>query len=54
MLHRARRWWTHFVYVCFRVCDWQKPEYSQFEPMADDAITQGGIQGLGSPLYTCD
>ena len=23
-------------------------------PMADDTITRGGIQGLGSPLYICE
>ena len=30
-----------------------KPEDPQFEPMAEDAITWGGIRGLGSPLYIC-
>ena len=37
------------------VCGWQNSEDPgpQFEPMADDAITQGGIRGLGSPLYIC-
>ena len=43
--------------ICFafvlRKCGWQKSKYPQFEPMADDAITQGGIRGLGSPLYIC-
>ena len=36
------------------VCGWQKPEDPNLSPMADDTITQGGIQGLGSPLYICE
>ena len=30
----------------------QKPDDPQFEPMADDAITQGDIRGLRSPLIS--
>ena len=40
--------------VCFHVNGRQNLKYPQFEPhMADGAIAQGGIQGLGSPLYIC-
>ena len=39
-----------FFCVCFYVCGRQKPEDPQFEPMADDAITRGGI-GLGLLVY---
>ena len=36
-----------FIFACGR----QKPEDPNLSPMADDAITQGGIGGLGSPVY---
>ena len=42
MPHSAQRLWTHLYCVCFYVCGQQKPEDPQF-PIADDAITQGGI-----------
>ena len=32
------------VYFC--VCGRQKPEDPQIEPMAEDAITQGGLGGM--------
>ena len=51
--HSMWRSWTHLVCICFCVCGWQKPEDPKLSPMADDAITQGGIWGLGSPLYIC-
>ena len=53
MPHGAQRSWTHLYYVCFSMCGQQKPEDPQFEPMADDTITQGSIGGLGSPMYIC-
>ena len=30
------------------------PKTPKLSPMADDAITQGGIGGLGSLVYICD
>ena len=52
-LHGTRRSWTYFVCVCFHVCAWSAKTWIplNLSPMADDAITWGGIQGLGSPLY---
>ena len=35
------------------MCGRQKPEDPQNKPMADDAITQGGIGGLVSLVYIC-
>ena len=32
---------------------WQKPEDPQNKPMADDAMTQGGIGGLVFLVYIC-
>ena len=41
------------IFWCvFHVCSRQKHEYPNMSPMADNAITQGDIRGLGSPLYT--
>ena len=51
MRHGAQRSWTHLLCVCFCVCGRQNPYTPNLSPMADDAITQGGIQGLESPLY---
>ena len=31
----------------------KNPKTPNLSPMADDAITRGGIQGLGSPAYIC-
>ena len=31
----------------------KNPKTLNLSPMADDAITWGGIRGLGSPLYIC-
>ena len=53
MPHGVQRSWTRFVWVCFHVCGLHKPEDSSLSPMADNAITRGGIWGLGSPLYIC-
>ena len=52
MLHGAQRLWTlWFLPLFLRVC-WQKPVDLQIEPpMADNAITQGGMEGLGSLVY---
>ena len=48
--HRTRRSWT-----CLFLRIWlAKPKTPNLSPMADDTITQGGIRGLGSPLYICD
>ena len=41
-----------FAFV-FCMCGQQKPEDPNLSPMADDAITLGGIQGLESPFYVC-
>ena len=41
-----------FAFV-FCVCGQQNPNTPNLSPMADDAITWGGILGLGSPLYIC-
>ena len=35
----------------FGVCGRQNPKTPHLSPMADDAITRGGIGGLGSPVY---
>ena len=40
----------NLFYTCFCMCDWQKPKYPTWRPMADE----GGIQGLGSPLCICE
>ena len=53
MLHGAWRSWTHLLCICFCMCCQQKPKTPNLSPMADDAITWGGIRGLGSPLYIC-
>ena len=55
---KCTRSWRHLLCVCFSVCGRQKPEcITNLSPVADDAITQGGIRGLGSPLaslvYLC-
>ena len=42
-----------FVSRCFCVCGRQKPKDPKLSPMADDAITQGFIGSLVSPLYIC-
>ena len=39
-----------FVFAC--VVD-QNPKTPNLSPVADNAITQGSIQGLGSPSYIC-
>ena len=51
--HSMLRSWTHLFYVCFCVCGLQNPKTPNLSPMADDAITQGGTWGQGSPLYIC-
>ena len=43
-----------FVVRLFCVCDGQKFEDPKLRPMADDAITQSGIGGLGSLVYICE
>ena len=54
MLHSARRWWTHFVCVCFCGCGWQNPEYPQLELHGwRRHYTGHGIGNLGSPFYIC-
>ena len=52
MPHSAQRLWMHFVCVCFHVCGRQKLEYPKWSSMADDTITRGGIEVLGS-FYIC-
>ena len=43
-----------FVLRLFFACLVGKnPETPNLSPMADDAITWGGMRGLGSPLYIC-
>ena len=37
-----------FVFACVVG---KNPKTPDLKPMADDAITLGGIRGLGSPLY---
>ena len=39
--------------ICFACVVGKKPKTPNLSPMADDAITRGGIRGLGSPLYIC-
>ena len=54
ILHDAQRSWTHLLCVCFCACGQQNPKTPNLSPNADDAITLGGIQGLGSStLYIC-
>ena len=48
--HGMRRSWTHFVSACVVG---KNLNTSNLSPMADYAITRGGIRGLGSPLYIC-
>ena len=50
MLHGAQRSWARIFCVCYCMCGRQKPEDPSLSPIADDAITRGG---LGSPLYIC-
>ena len=40
------------AFVC--VCGRQKPEDPQLSPIADDAITRGGLGGLVSLVNICD
>ena len=42
MPHGARGSWTHLICICFCAYGQQNPEDPQFEPMADNAIRQGG------------
>ena len=37
-----------FVYVVSR-----NSKTPNLNPVADDSITKGGIQGMGAPLYIC-
>ena len=39
--------------ICFAFVVGKNPKTPNLSLMADDAITQDGIQGLGSPLYIC-
>ena len=54
MPHSTGKSSTHFVLHLF-LCVWsgKNPKTPNMSPMADDAITQGGIQGLVSPVYNC-
>ena len=45
--HGAQRPWTHFYYVCFSVCGWQKPEDHQFEPHGWRRHYTGRYRGSG-------
>ena len=48
----TQRSWTYFFCVCF-LCLAKTQRPPNLSPMVDDAITQGSIGGLGSPLYIC-
>ena len=37
--------------ICFACVVGKNRDTPNLSPLADDAITQGGIRGLGSPLY---
>ena len=43
---------TKWFCVCLCVCVWQNPKILNLSLIANDAITQDSIQGLGSLLYT--
>ena len=47
-LHGVRRSWTHLFLRVGK--NWKTPNLI---PLADDAVTWGGIRGLGSPVYIC-
>ena len=51
-LHGARRSWMHLFKFAF-TCVLGKTRNPQIEPMADDVITQGGIESLVSLVYIC-
>ena len=53
MLNGAWRSLMHLFCICFCTFGQQKPEDPNLSQMADDAITRGGIRGLGSPSYIC-
>ena len=42
-LHGTPRLWTHLLCICFCVCGQQKPEHPNVSPLADNALTLGGI-----------
>ena len=53
-----QRSWAHFLCICFRVCDWQKPEYPR--PTGAPWLTKllhrmvsRSSGRLGSPFYIC-
>ena len=39
--------------ICFACVVSKNPNSPNLSPMTDDTITQGGIRGLGFPLYIC-
>ena len=43
-----------FVHACFANVVDKNSKTPNLSPVADDAITWGDIQGLGSPLYICE
>ena len=47
--HAAQRSWMHFVYVCMVG---KNPNTVNCSSTADNAIAQGGIGFLGSPIYS--
>ena len=50
MLHGMQRLWTRLFLHLWSANPEDPPNLS---PTADNSITRGGIQGLGSPLYIC-
>ena len=50
--HGAQRSWTRWFCVFVSVVG-KNPKTLNLSPVADNAITRGGIQDLGSPLYIC-
>ena len=45
-LHGLRRSWTHLFCVCFVCAVGKKLKTPKLSPMADGAITRGGVEGL--------
>ena len=52
MLHCARRSWTHLFCIHFAYVIGKDPKTHKLSPAADNAITRGGIGGLGSVTYS--
>ena len=48
---KSARAWSHFVFICFQLCDQQGPKYPNLSPMASDANTLDSIEVLGSRFY---